>query len=155
MASGCACVPEQGAPSSPRAVVRAATSSRPETLPAAFGMLPSRHRMRRGPDFTRAVRTGRRAGRRTVALHLQVEPGSSAEPLVGFVVPKAVGNAVARNRSKRRLRALVAARLDRVPAGALLVVRANSAAATATGAELGEDLDGALQRLLPQTRGVA
>jgi ribonuclease P protein component len=107
--------------------------------------------MRRGSDFTRAVRAGRRAGRRTVALHLHVEPRSPADALVGFVVSKAVGTAVARNRSKRRLRALVAARIDRVPAGALLVVRANPAAAGATVAELDADLESALRRVLPRT----
>jgi len=114
-------------------------------------MLPSRHRMRRGSDFTRAVRTGRRAGRRTVAVHLHVEPRSSADALVGFVVSKAVGTAVMRNRSKRRLRALLAARIDRVPAGSLLVVRANPAAAGATAAELDADLEGALRKVLPRT----
>ncbi|XGX78956.1 Ribonuclease P protein component [Terrabacter sp. BE26] len=57
-------------------------------------------------------------------------------PRVGFVVSKAVGNAVVRNRTKRRLRASVATRLDGIPAGLDLVVRANPAAADATWDEL-------------------
>jgi ribonuclease P protein component len=57
-------------------------------------------------------------------------------PRVGFVVSKAVGNAVVRNRTKRRLRAGVATRLDGIPAGLDLVVRANPAAADATWDEL-------------------
>lgn len=53
-----------------------------------------------------------------------------------------------RTRVKRRLRHLAAARLARLAPGSLLVVRANPAAATATSAELGDDLDRALARVL-------
>ena len=62
-------------------------------------------------------------------------------PRVGFVVSKAVGGAVVRNRVKRRLRALMAARIGTVPAGYDVVVRANPAAPRASYAELGADLD--------------
>jgi ribonuclease P protein component len=57
-------------------------------------------------------------------------------PRVGFVVSKAVGNAVVRNRTKRRLRASVSTRLTGIPAGLDVVVRANPAAAVATWDEL-------------------
>lgn len=52
---------------------------------------------------------------------------STASVQVGFVVSKAVGNAVVRNRVKRRLRHLVAAALTSapdVPAGTAIVIRA-------------------------------
>jgi ribonuclease P protein component len=62
-------------------------------------------------------------------------------PRVGFVVSKAVGNAVVRNRTKRVLRHALAARLDRVPSGTDLVVRANQPAAGAASSELGADVD--------------
>ncbi len=68
---------------------------------------------------------------------------------VGFVVSKAVGTAVVRTRVKRRLRAVVTARLAALPTGSLLVVRANPVAAQATSAELAVSLDRALGRLLP------
>jgi ribonuclease P protein component len=68
-------------------------------------------------------------------------------------VSKAVGSAVVRNRVKRRLRAQVADRLDRVPAGVDLVVRANPASAGATSDELGQHLDRALGRVLPALSG--
>ncbi|MFC4908768.1 ribonuclease P protein component [Actinomadura gamaensis] len=71
--------------------------------------------------------------------------------LVGFIVARTVGNAVVRNRVRRRLRHLVRARLDRLPGGSLLVVRANPAAGTARGDELAADLDSALDRVLRQT----
>jgi len=99
--------------------------------------------MRRAADFEQAVRRGARGGRDTLVVHLTTttDPGL---PAVGLVVSKAVGNAVTRNRVKRRLRALVAARLDAVPAGSLLVVRAQPPAAGATSVELARDLDGAV-----------
>jgi ribonuclease P protein component len=68
---------------------------------------------------------------------------------VGFVVSKAVGNAVVRNQVKRRLRAVTAARLDQLPDGALLVLRALPSSATASAAELAGSVDQLLSRLLP------
>ncbi len=81
-------------------------------------------------------------------------PGATGreEPaLVGFIVARTVGNAVVRNQVRRRLRHLVRARLERLPEGSLLVVRANPAAGTARGDELAADLDSALDRVLRQT----
>lgn len=99
--------------------------------------------MRRSADFQQAVRRGARGGRDTLVVHLatSTDPGV---PAVGLVVSRAVGNAVTRNRVKRRLRALVTPRLGDLPAGSLLVVRAQPAAATATSADLGRDLDSAV-----------
>ncbi|RFU41133.1 ribonuclease P protein component [Actinomadura logoneensis] len=77
--------------------------------------------------------------------------GQDTPPLVGFIVARTVGNAVVRNRVRRRLRHLVRARLDRLPEGSLLVVRANPAAGVARGDELAADLDSALDRVLRQT----
>jgi ribonuclease P protein component len=115
-------------------------------------VLPSSHRLRRSDDFRRAVRSGRRAGRRAVVVHLFCPSGprpADAEPArVGFVVNKAVGNAVLRNRVQRRLRAVMAARLTDLPAGSLTVVRALPATATSSYDELVADIDGALQRVL-------
>jgi ribonuclease P protein component len=65
--------------------------------------------------------------------------------VVGFVVSKAVGNAVTRNRVKRRLRALTAERIAGLPADTGLVVRALAPAAEADYATLAHDLDGALR----------
>lgn len=67
-------------------------------------------------------------------------------PRVGFVVSKAVGNAVVRNRTKRRLRAAVASQLAGIPAGVDVVVRAQAAAASATFAELCEALNPLLHK---------
>lgn len=55
---------------------------------------------------------------------------------MGFVVSKGVGNAVIRNRVKRRMRAVMAEMLPSLPGGIDLVIRANPAAADASYAEL-------------------
>jgi ribonuclease P protein component len=72
---------------------------------------------------------------------------TTAPARAGFVVGKVVGPAVIRNRVRRRLRHLVAHRIEQLPAGTLLVVRATPAAAAASHAELGTALDRALRRL--------
>lgn len=101
--------------------------------------------MRRSADFEQTVRRGARAGCDTLVVHLTTttDPGP---PVVGLVVSKAVGNAVVRNRVKRRLRALVRPRLDALGAGTLVVVRAQSAASVATSDQLARDLDGGIAR---------
>lgn len=126
-------------------------------------MLPARNRLRSSADFALTVRRGVRVGQRTLVLHgLRVEQDRTerSEPdqparvkdsppaQVGFVVSRAVGNAVRRNRTKRRLRALMASSLDSLPAGARLVVRALPPAAEASGDALAQDLDRALRRLV-------
>jgi ribonuclease P protein component len=85
------------------------------------------------------------------------EPPDAAQPgepaKVGFIVSRAVGPAVVRNRVKRRLRVLVRGYLGVLPAGSLLVVRANPPAAAARQADLAADLDLVMDRLLRRQVG--
>ena len=115
-------------------------------------MLSSAHRLTDGASFREAVRTGRRSGARTVVVHLATDPTAGpapdAPPRVGFIVSKAVGNAVSRNRVKRRLRHLAREHVSSLPGSAVLVVRALPAAASASSAELGADLARCLRRVL-------
>ncbi|MER6212620.1 MULTISPECIES: ribonuclease P protein component [unclassified Streptomyces] len=119
-------------------------------------MLSPENRLRRREDFASAVRRGRRAGRPSLVVHLRTsgatdphEPGEThPSPRAGFVVSKAVGVAVVRNRVKRRLRHLMRDRLGRLPDGSLVVVRALPGAGDADVDELARDLDAALGRLL-------
>ncbi|NMO90263.1 ribonuclease P protein component [Actinomycetospora sp. TBRC 11914] len=108
-------------------------------------MLPRPHRVRRPDDFRRILRRGRKAGRRLLSVHALA--GDDGGRRAGFVVGRSVGGSVERHRVTRRLRHLVAARLDALPEGTALVVRAHPAAATATSAALAADLDAALRRL--------
>lgn len=88
------------------------------------------------------MRGGVRSGRRTIVVHMALT--GDASRMAGFAVSKAVGGAVVRNRVKRQLRAITFARLDSLPAGTRLVIRALPAAATASFAQLSEDVADAL-----------
>nr|WP_157168309.1 ribonuclease P protein component [Streptomyces typhae] len=117
--------------------------------------MPTEHRLRRREDFATAVRRGRRAGRPLLVVHLRSGatdphvPGESLPPpRAGFVVSKAVGGAVVRNKVKRRLRHLMSDRAAQLPPGSLVVVRALPGAGDADHAQLARDLDAALERLL-------
>ena len=116
-------------------------------------MLPARSRMRRSEEFRLTTRRGRRAGRPRLVAHLlapePAERADAAPARVGFVVSKAVGGSVVRHRVARRLRHLVRERLPVLPQGSLLVVRATPQSADADSAALGDDLDRALGRLIP------
>jgi ribonuclease P protein component len=66
-----------------------------------FG-LPRDARMRRRRDFARTVREGRTVARPAFVIHCLAVPGERR--LLGVVCGRRVGEAVARNRAKRRLR---------------------------------------------------
>ncbi len=69
-------------------------------------------------------------------------------PRVGFVVSKAVGNAVVRNRTKRVLRALVSARIGHLPDGVDVVIRANADLPVTPTTAVAEHLDRLLTTVL-------
>jgi ribonuclease P protein component len=116
--------------------------------------------MRRPSDFTSTLRRGpgtARVGLGAVVVHVRTaeEPmraGASEGPArVGFVVSRAVGPAVVRNRVKRRLRHAMRPLLRRLPAGTRIVVRAQPAAAGASWDRLTADLEAALTRALARS----
>ena len=132
-------------------------------------VLPARARLRRRQEFSEVVARSSgavRVARGSLVAHVDVpdhegapadlpdadqcDPAAlrsaAASPPVriGFVVSRAVGGAVVRNSVRRRLRHLAAERLDRLPPGARVVVRALPAAAGASALRLGSDLDAAL-----------
>ena len=113
-------------------------------------MLPAPHRLSASRDFSEVVRRGRRASRPLLTVHALLGAPDSAQPQqparAGLVVSKAVGGSTVRSTVSRRLRHLLRDRLDALPAGSRLVVRAAPAAATASSAVLGSDLDAALDR---------
>ncbi|MDO4900740.1 MAG: ribonuclease P protein component [Actinomyces sp.] len=137
-------------------------------------MLPAAHRMLRSEDFSAAVRSGARSGSRRLVVHYCAGPNpvldhgldspptvdatgavgvsGDAPTRVGIVVSKKqIPRATHRNRIKRRVRALMRARLGDLEPGARIVVRPLAAADGATSAELAADLD----RLLRRSRELA
>jgi ribonuclease P protein component len=116
-------------------------------------MLPAAARMRRRADFDSATRHGSRTGRSLVSGHLLVEPDAAHPARIGFVVSRAVGPAVVRNRVRRQLRHLARGYLGSLPGGSLLVVRASPRAAVACQADLAADLDLVIGALLRRQGG--
>lgn len=114
-------------------------------------MLPTPHRLRRAADFQRVVRRGRRASTDTLVVHALCEEGGR-QPQVGFVVGRRVGNAVTRNRVRRRLRHLMRDRVGGLPGGMLVVARANTSASSADFHRLGRDLDRCLAKVEEERR---
>ncbi|PIE21327.1 MAG: ribonuclease P protein component [Arachnia propionica] len=105
-------------------------------------MLPASRRLRRAADFTTVFRRGARAGSASVVVHWCARADQNASSRVGFVVSKAVGNAVKRNRVKRRLRHLA---MELIPAAGFdVVVRALPGAAESK--SLRSDFAAACQR---------
>jgi ribonuclease P protein component len=100
--------------------------------------LTSDLRLRRGADFRRVYSTGRRVEGRLLVVH--VAPGEAESSRLGFSVSTKVGNAVLRNRVRRRLREaarpLVAGVTDHLD----VVVVARPGAAAASFAELASEL---------------
>ncbi len=76
-----------------------------------------RHRLSRSRDFDAVYRQGRSTSTRFLVLYWFDRDDDPGDPRLGLAVPKAAGNAVARNRIKRQLRELWHARLERVPTG--------------------------------------
>ena len=85
---------------------------------AAVGVVPTvqrRNRLSRSRDFDVVYRQGRSVSTRFLTLYWFQRDESIGAPRLGFAVPKAVGNAVVRNRIKRQLRDIVRNRLEAVP----------------------------------------
>lgn len=127
-------------------------------------VLPVDARIRRSRDFSSTLKRGRRAARGGVVVHWASAPRRSGDreaappsttpsdaeitdtARAGFVVSKAVGNAVVRNKVKRRLRHAVAEQMRAWPPGTDVVVRATPKAAERDFAELSRDLAEAVAR---------
>jgi ribonuclease P protein component len=70
-----------------------------------------RNRLSRSRDFDAVYRQGRSVSTRFLTLYWFARDEHVGEPRLGFAVPKAVGNAVVRNRIKRQLREITRERL--------------------------------------------
>ncbi|HVB14336.1 MAG TPA: ribonuclease P protein component [Candidatus Dormibacteraeota bacterium] len=91
--------------------------------------MKTKYRLRQSADF-RAVRAERQ-GAGDEVIRVRVRANSVGHPRVGIVVTKRLGGAVARNRLRRRLQAVMAGRLGSL--GAFDMVLLPQAAAVAAG----------------------
>ncbi len=81
-----------------------------------------------------------------------VASGNVQNPRIGFVVSKSVGNAVARNKVKRRLRGIASELLSELPLQTQLVLRAQPAAARAPYPVLESDVKAAVTSAISRGR---
>jgi ribonuclease P protein component len=108
-------------------------------------------RMRQRADYLAAA-AGAKASAGAFMLQARRRP-DAGPPRVGFTVSKKVGNAVERNRVRRRLREIVRlAPADRMRAGHDYVLIGRRAALALPFARLAAELDGALDRLHRENR---
>jgi ribonuclease P protein component len=109
-----------------------------------------RHRLSRSRDFDAVYRQGRSTSTRFLVLYWFDRDEEPADPRLGLAVPKAAGNAVARNKIKRQLREVWHERLEQVPSGRDYVLIAKpglSEAIAANGFDwLGERVDEVLSK---------
>jgi ribonuclease P protein component len=76
-----------------------------------------RHRLSRSRDFEAVYRRGRSVSTRFLVLYWFDREDADGEPRVGLAVPRSIGGAVVRNRTKRQLREAWRAELGGVPRG--------------------------------------
>lgn len=77
--------------------------------------MQKRNRLSRSRDFDAVYRHGRSTSTRFLVLYWFEREDDLGEPRLGLAVPRALGNAVMRNRIKRQLREVWRARLERIP----------------------------------------
>jgi ribonuclease P protein component len=101
-------------------------------------LLPRHLRLRHPNDFQAVRQHGQtwQSGQ----LVLSRLPNQLGHNRYGFIVSKRVGNAVIRNRVKRRLRALVHSRIDKHRPGHDIVIIARPSAARASTQTMGQTL---------------
>ena len=104
-----------------------------------------RTRLTDSPDFERAYRQGTAYRGKLFSVH--AFPNELGTPRLGLSVSRRVGNAVARNTVRRRLREIFHAALPEIPGDLDLVVSARPAAAEATVRELSEEFVRSLRTL--------
>jgi ribonuclease P protein component len=109
----------------------------------------AQHRLSATADFEAARKRGRSWGNALLVLHVVRVPEGPTR--CGFSVSRRVGNAVARNRVRRRLREIVRCRLTAVAPGWHLVLTARPATVAAPYRALLQSVDELFRRagLLP------
>ena len=80
--------------------------------------------MTRSAEFATTITHGVRAARPHLVVHAHLDPVHGDGPRIGFIVSKAVGNAVQRHRTARRLRHAARRVIPELQAADRIVIRA-------------------------------
>lgn len=105
-------------------------------------------RLRRRADFLDVARCGRKAAMRSLVLQARRRDGDDQSVRIGFTVSRKVGNAVERNRVRRRLREAVRSRAGAfVRTGYDYVIIGRRAALTTPFARILTDLEAAFRKV--------
>lgn len=108
-------------------------------------MLARHHRIVTADDYRSTVRRGRRVNSSLATAYFRSDPADN-NVRFGFIVAKVVGNAVVRNRVRRRLKSVAAAALPDMAPGTDVVIRALPAAAQASWVTLNAEITGVLSK---------
>ena len=108
-------------------------------------MLPAQYRMTRSAEFGTTVKRGVRAAQPDIVVHARREP-SDGGPRIGFVVTKAVGNAVERHRVSRRLRHAAYGVVADLAPGDRIVIRALPSSNSAQSVRLEQEVRAGVRR---------
>ncbi|MFO1492967.1 MAG: ribonuclease P protein component [Kiritimatiellia bacterium] len=103
-----------------------------------------RAKLRKSAEYEQVFEHGRKVVARRLVVWVLPRPGAPFR--AGLVASRKVGNAVARNRCKRRMRELVRAQLDRLAPGHDLVVIARAGLRDCPWADAVADFELACQR---------
>ena len=117
----------EGRPRHPEAAARARSEAPLRVAGAAPAAVQRRNRLSRSRDFDAVYRHGRSVSTRYLVLYrFDREDDEDGDVRLGIAIPKKIGNAVTRNRIKRRLRESWRELIDDVPPGTdyVLLVRA-------------------------------
>lgn len=107
-------------------------------------MLAKGHRINQGRDFRNIYKNGKRIPGRYILVFFR--PGEEETSRIGFVVSKKVGNAVIRNRAKRRLRSLLHDIMPGINRPYDIVINARPSIKASSTEELQQDIMQALKR---------
>ena len=93
-------------------------------------MLPKKNRLTSPADFVRTTKSGVRVGSDNFVAYLY-KSDEPQPPRAGLIISKSVGNSVIRHRVGRRVRHVLAERINEFTQGTLFVVRALDGASKA------------------------
>lgn len=115
--------------------------------------MPSRqNRITRGDDYRRVVRSGHRVGDANSVVHAVFRAPGDGPTRFGFIVSKAVGNAVQRNLVRRRLKTIAERQIRAGLESTDVVIRALPGSLHAPFATLEGEIDRSLTRLQRRRR---